>query len=376
MTDTIKIIESQQVFAKNMYLDFMSKRFGITPCCISDLPGSKIKKQLCDWNELKKDIPTITSMSSEIFIPSPYSEPNFPCLDPLAPTWCRDCGYFIPDNANELYKALARLDAIVKELCVEKEQLEAELLKTTISIKELEAKKVIVQKALLEFEDLLEQNTILLKELEQRFLEEGCEGPEPPDSCESLQEELKSTLVFVDKLAQEVDAYSQQLKDIESIIVELNNTITELTEKIAKVQTQIDEVDLEIQQVQSLFCDDSECITVSVIDEHGDPVEGYQIIIDGGNSGYTDSNGMFEYNIPNASVDTKHTLQICYCFETAGNCRQQKINIVVNTGKDKVICEVLQSCDQIDVVNTIMTPPSSRCLLINNDTPANDVPKA
>ena len=369
MTDTIKIIESQQVFAKNMYLDFMSKRFGITPCCISDLPGSKIKKQLCDWNELKKDIPTITSMSSEIFIPSPYSEPNFPCLDPLAPTWCRDCGYFIPDNADELYKQLARLNAIVKELCVEREQLEAELLKTTLSIKELEAKKALIEATLLEVEDLLQQNIILLKELEQRFNDEGCDGPEPPDNCELLQKELKSVLVLVDKLSQQVSDYTQEIKDIESLITEFNTIIIEITEKIAKVQAQIDDVDLEIQQVQSLFCDDSECITVSVIDQHGDPVEGYEIVIDGGNSGYTDSNGMLEYNVPNASVDTKHTLQICYCFDTAGNCRQQKINVVVNTGKDKATCEVLQSCDQINVISTIITPPSSRCLLITNNDP-------
>ena len=44
-----KTVEAQQFFAKNMYLDFMTLRFGITPCCYKDPEGSMIKKYLCDW---------------------------------------------------------------------------------------------------------------------------------------------------------------------------------------------------------------------------------------------------------------------------------------------------------------------------------------
>ncbi|BCV01359.1 MAG: hypothetical protein CM15mV42_0350 [uncultured marine virus] len=54
MIDTLKIIETQQTFAKNLYLDFMSKRFGITPCCIKDPESIMIKKYLCDWQDKEK----------------------------------------------------------------------------------------------------------------------------------------------------------------------------------------------------------------------------------------------------------------------------------------------------------------------------------
>ena len=90
------------------------------------------------------------------------------------------------------------------------------------------------------------------------------------------------------------------------------------------------------------------------------------IVIDGGNVGATDSTGSVYYDVPNASVDTDHTLQICYCFDTKGGCRQQKITMVVNTGKDKPVCEVLESCDQIEVTNIIETTVNTFVCNTNN----------
>jgi len=80
----------------------------------------------------------------------------------------------------------------------------------------------------------------------------------------------------------------------------------------------------------SIACpNDSECIRIEVLNQNGDPIEGYDIIIDGGNAGVTNENGVFTTTINNASVNTDHTLNICYCFTTTGNCSQQKITIIL-----------------------------------------------
>ena len=50
-----KTVEAQQFFAKNMYLDFMKLRFGITPCCYKDPEGSMIKN-ICVIGKVKKKI--------------------------------------------------------------------------------------------------------------------------------------------------------------------------------------------------------------------------------------------------------------------------------------------------------------------------------
>lgn len=85
-----------------------------------------------------------------------------------------------------------------------------------------------------------------------------------------------------------------------------------------------------VQSPVDLACiNDSECIRIEVLDQNGNPIEGYEIIIDGGNAGVTNENGVFTTTINNASVNTDHTLNICYCFTTKGDCAQQKITIVL-----------------------------------------------
>ena len=75
---------------------------------------------------------------------------------------------------------------------------------------------------------------------------------------------------------------------------------------------------------------DNEYIVFKVYNQLGDPVEGYDIIINGGNTGKTNENGIFKTIIENASVKTKHTLNICHCFTTIGACTQKEIKIIVN----------------------------------------------
>ena len=95
---------------------------------------------------------------------------------------------------------------------------------------------------------------------------------------------------------------------------------------------------------------DNEYIVFKVYNQLGNPVEGYDIIINGGNTGKTNANGIFKTIIENASVKTKHTLNICYCFTTKGACTQKEIKIIVN---DDDITNVT-----IDKVNCIPISPS------------------
>jgi hypothetical protein len=74
---------------------------------------------------------------------------------------------------------------------------------------------------------------------------------------------------------------------------------------------------------------DSEFITFEVTNQDNNPVEGYEIILDGGNLGFTNSLGKFNTTIENASVNTEHNINVCHCFTTTGQCAQTLIKIKV-----------------------------------------------
>jgi|5_EtaG_2_1085323.scaffolds.fasta_scaffold00152_9 hypothetical protein len=96
---------------------------------------------------------------------------------------------------------------------------------------------------------------------------------------------------------------------------------------------------------------DNEYIVFKVYNQTGNPVKGYEIIVNGGNIGKTNENGIFKTIIENASVKTKHTLNICHCFTTTGACTQKEIKIIVNDDDitnvtiDKVDCTPISSSD-------------------------------
>ena len=51
----IKKIEVNQKFSDYVYKDFSARRYGITSCCSLDqLESAIIKKELCDWQDLKE----------------------------------------------------------------------------------------------------------------------------------------------------------------------------------------------------------------------------------------------------------------------------------------------------------------------------------
>ena len=85
---------------------------------------------------------------------------------------------------------------------------------------------------------------------------------------------------------------------------------------------------------------DVECLSIYVKDDQGNPIECYTIYVDNKEVGVTDENGFFSYSIPNASTDTKHTVDICHCITTTGGCSQQRVDITVTPEESKhvIIC--------------------------------------
>ena len=82
MSAIIKKIEIEQKFAEFVHKDFKSKRYGITPCCYTNLRDIKIKKDLSDWQELNNYEPIgIVGLSLSPLVYNTCSNPNCNCAD-------------------------------------------------------------------------------------------------------------------------------------------------------------------------------------------------------------------------------------------------------------------------------------------------------
>jgi hypothetical protein len=99
--------------------------------------------------------------------------------------------------------------------------------------------------------------------------------------------------------------------------------------------------------ISSVCNDDIEILYIEAVDQDGNPVEGYEIILDGGNAGFTDQFGKFTTTIKNASEITNHTINVCYCFTTVGQCAQTKIKLVIT--EDGIIDNTLNKSDCINI---------------------------
>ena len=323
--DTLKIIDTQQKFANRVYLDFTSKRFGITPCCLKDSQSIIIKKQICDWQESKIHIPEIASVTSEIFIPSDVQDP---CADSNAPDWCIACSNN-PPNIAELEEKLVGLKNELEE--VEDSILQATEEKTALQgkLEKVQAEKNSYETLLVDLQTQLKSAVFTRDDLVFQYDAGGCLNDPQPDPvlCTTLETQIKDQDQIIDKLEVSISDTESNIKDLTADINEVNGIIAEIDAVISKYNDEKDSIEEKIRNTQSQFCvDDAECILIEVIDSSGVPVENFELYIDGGNSGFTDSNGQYRFTITNASIDTNHTLQICYCFSTEGGCRQQKIN--------------------------------------------------
>jgi len=78
----IKKIEIEQKFSNEVFLSFRQERFGITHCCSVDVEKYSIQKELCDWEELKTPIFTLTSITETMWFFFPGES---------LPTWAVQC---------------------------------------------------------------------------------------------------------------------------------------------------------------------------------------------------------------------------------------------------------------------------------------------
>jgi hypothetical protein len=99
--------------------------------------------------------------------------------------------------------------------------------------------------------------------------------------------------------------------------------------------------------IASVCNEDIETILIQAVNQNGDPVQGYEIILDGGNVGFTDQFGKFTATIKNASEITNHTINVCYCFTTVGQCAQSQIKLVIT--EDGTIDNTLNKSDCINI---------------------------
>ena len=86
---------------------------------------------------------------------------------------------------------------------------------------------------------------------------------------------------------------------------------------------------------------DAECLIIYVKDDVGNAIECYPIYIDNREVGMTDEEGMYVHTEYFASTNTKHSIDVCHCFETTGGCAQQRIDITVTPETAKVVCTKL-----------------------------------
>ena len=93
--------------------------------------------------------------------------------------------------------------------------------------------------------------------------------------------------------------------------------------------------------------EDVETLHIEVVNQNGDPISGYEIIIDAGNFGFTDQFGKFTTVIKDASVNTKHTINVCHCFETVGWCAQKYIKLVVTD--DEIVNNTINGVSCINI---------------------------
>ena len=76
-------------------------------------------------------------------------------------------------------------------------------------------------------------------------------------------------------------------------------------------------------------CNDAECLIINVVDINGVAVPNYDVSIDGSSPLQSDVDGEIRTCIEKASINTEHTINLCWCFTTTGSCNSQKITITV-----------------------------------------------
>ena len=144
------------------------------------------------------------------------------------------------------------------------------------------------------------------------------------------------------------DNISLQGNIIEPGVLDNKCTYIGIETTIEEVITKTEEGETITEEVTTFTCKtDDEYVVFKVCDQNGDYIEGYEIILDGGTIGKTNEFGIYKTVIPNASVNKKHTVNVCYCFETTGACTQKEIKIIVTD--DEIVDLTINKADCIEI---------------------------
>jgi len=71
----MKRIQIEQNFANQAYANFKSVKFGISPCCYTDLVNATIDKDLCDWKNSKSNKVIVATNADSLFL-EPIAQVN------------------------------------------------------------------------------------------------------------------------------------------------------------------------------------------------------------------------------------------------------------------------------------------------------------
>ena len=71
----LKQINVEQTFAKQVYANFQSIRFGIEACCYTDMELAVLRKDLCDWQNASSNKVVAATETAGVFV-EPLAEIN------------------------------------------------------------------------------------------------------------------------------------------------------------------------------------------------------------------------------------------------------------------------------------------------------------
>lgn len=290
----IKKINTEQSFSDMVFRSARAQRFGISGCCPTDIDKIALKKELCDWEDLKIPVYTSKVYTYEEWLNTPTA---------TAPSWGdSDCGPLPLTICSGSVNVCLYLDG----------------------------------------NNLMYYSNAIIAGFQ--FDHDGCVVTGSGGDAENV---AGFTIIVG---ATNLVAFSSTGGTIpvgEGVLIELGGTITiDCLSNFIFGDPGGDQLTVGVADKSDC---DLTCLFFEVVNQDGNPVEGYPVVVDGGNIGITDEYGNVRTQIPKSSVDTVHTIDLCKCITTVGNCSQMKIVITLTEECPVEVCTTPEAvCSSTD----------------------------
>ena len=397
--ELIKRIELEKEFSKYIAKDVMSSRYGITTyCSVNKYDSTLLKKEICDWQSLKKPVQSRTYNNIRWERLS-YHDPQPDWLQWGETVWCNDpCpspSTYLPPTGSPFYiRVDIPLDIILDQSIFPNLSGNAELY--AFSSTDGNSPWVTIGQATLPINgsssdlgggliiniggQLFFRYHVYISDEDTDMVTVGAiEG----DSVKFILVDgpIQYTIHFPIADWPTIDGTATGYHEVfddqniegcfscwDSITIQTNPTNQMFCNDsfqdcwfCGMIPTNEEDPFFEGPAVHFKCENDQECIYLIVQDQYGNPIPNYEIILDGELYGTTDENGILKFSIPQASTNNFHTINDCeFCFYTTGGCNQQKITITVNTDAAQPSCEIRTiklNCKSGELVDaTIVTP--------------------